>query len=215
VREAKSTTTDFLALDLPGAVADLAAPAYVIDRDGRFSWVNRAGVELFGDLRGTPFLERVVPEHRQVARTNFTKKVVEKTSNKVFDMVVFDRRGGRIPIRITSAPLRRDDQVVGVFGIAVPLAQTSSLERSPLDDLTPRQLEVLRLLAEGLETPQIASRLGVAEETARNHIRALLRATGAHSRLEVVLMGFRSGVLHPHLGYRGHGVEAATADGFS
>ena len=127
-------------------------------------------------------------------------------------MVVFDRRGGRIPIRITSAPLRRDDQVVGVFGIAVPLAQTASLERSPLDDLTPRQLEVLRLLAEGLETPQIASRLGVAEETARNHIRALLRATGAHSRLEVVLMGFRSGVLHPQLGYRGHVVEAATAD---
>ena len=79
--------------------------------------------------------------------------------------------------------LRRDDEVVGVFGIAVPLAQTASLERSPLDDLTPRQLEVLRLLAEGLETPQIASRLGVAEETARNHIRALLRATGAHSRL--------------------------------
>ena len=205
-------TTDFLALDLPGAVADLAAPAYVIDRDGRFSWVNRAGVELFGDLRGTPFLERVVPEHRQVARTNFTKKVVGKTSTQVFDMVVFDRRGGRIPIRITSAPLRRDDQVVGVFGIAVPLAQTASLERSPLDDLTPRQLEVLRLLAEGLETPQIASRLGVAEETARNHIRALLRATGAHSPLEVLLMGFRSGVLHPQLGYRGHVVEAATAD---
>ena len=127
------------------------------------------GVELFGDLRGTPFLERVVPEHRQVARTNFTKKVVGKKSTQVFDMVVFDRRGGRIPIRITAAPLRRDDQVVGVFGIAVPLAQTASLERSPLDDLTPRQLEV-------------------------------------------VLMGFRSGVLHPQLGYRGHVGEAATAD---
>jgi PAS domain S-box-containing protein len=209
VTAAKSTTTDLDELDLPGAVADLAAPAYVIDRDGRFAWVNRAGLELFGDLRGTPFLERVVPEHRQVARTNFTKKVVGKTSTQVFDMVVLDREGGRIPIRITSAPLRRDDQVVGVFGVAVPLAHRSSFERSPLDDLTPRQLEVLRLLAEGLETPQIARRLGVAEETARNHIRALLRATGAHSRLKVVLMGFRSGVLRPDLTSPGHAVEAA------
>ena len=79
-------------------------------------------------------------------------------------------------------------------------------------NLTPRQLEVLRLLAEGLETPQIARRLGVAEETARNHIRALLRATGAHSRLEVVLMGFRSGVLRTELTEAEDEVEAATPD---
>jgi DNA-binding NarL/FixJ family response regulator len=38
----------------------------------------------------------------------------------------------------------------------------------------------------------------VADETARNHIRALLRATGAHSRLEVVLMGLRLGLVVPH-----------------
>jgi len=196
-------TTDLAAFDLPGAVDELAAPAYVIDRDGRISWVNRAGVELFGDLRGTQFLERVAPEHRQAARTNFTKKVVGKTSSQVFDTVAIDREGGRIPMRVTSAPLRRDDQIVGIFGVAVPLAPTSRVERSPLDDLTPRQLEVLRLLAEGLETPQIAHRLGVAEETARNHIRALLRATGAHSRLEVVLMGFRSGGLSPSLNHAG------------
>jgi PAS domain S-box-containing protein len=207
VKETNSLTTDLVAFDLPGAVDELAAPAYIIDRDGRISWVNRAGVELFGDLRGTRFLERVAPEHRRVARTNFAKKVVGKTSTQVFDTVAIDREGGRIPMRVTSAPLRRDDQIVGIFGVAVPLAPTSPVARSPLDDITPRQLEVLRLLAEGLETPQIARRLGVAEETARNHIRALLRATGAHSRLEVVLMGFRSGVLSPSLNHPGD-VEA-------
>jgi PAS domain S-box-containing protein len=205
------TPNELVALDLPGAVADLAAPAYVIDRDGRFSWVNRALVDIFGDLRGTPFLERVAPEHRQLARTNFTRKVVGQVSTQIFDMVVIDREGGRVPMRFSSAPLRRDDRVVGIFGVAVPLARTSSV-KSPLDDLTPRQLEVLRLLAEGLETPQIARRLGVAEETARNHIRALLRATGAHSRLEVVLMGFRSGLLQTDLTQPGHELEAATAD---
>jgi len=64
---------------------------------------------------------------------------------------------------------------------------------------------VLRLLAEGLETPEIAKRLGVAEETARNHIRALLRATGAHSRLEAVLMGMRLGMVAPDLTDPGQG----------
>jgi DNA-binding NarL/FixJ family response regulator len=57
----------------------------------------------------------------------------------------------------------------------------------------------LRLLSDGLETQEIAASLGIAEETARNHIRALLRAMGAHSRLEAVIIGLRSGVLRPKL----------------
>ena len=186
--------SELAALDLPTAVEDLPAPAYVIDRDGRFGWVNRASVELFGDLRGEPFVEYVAPEHRQVARTNFKRKVVGNTT-EIFDMVVLDRNGGRIAMRFSSAPLRRDGHVVGIFGVGVPLAQATTFSRSPLEDLTPRQQEVLRLLGEGLETPEIARRLGIADETARNHIRALLRALGAHSRLEAVLMGLRAGVI--------------------
>lgn len=175
---------------------DLAAPAYVIDRDGRFRWVNRAHVELFGDIRGHPFVDHVAPEHRQLARTNFARKVVGKTTT-IFDLQVLDRTGSRMTLRITSAPLRQAGKVVGIFGIGVPVAQSSAPASSILEDLTPRQQEVLRLLAEGLETQGIARRLGVAEETARNHIRALLRATGAHSRLEVVLLAQRLGGLEP------------------
>jgi DNA-binding NarL/FixJ family response regulator len=64
--------------------------------------------------------------------------------------------------------------------------------------------EVLRLLGEGLETPEIATRLGIAEETARNHIRVLLPALGAHSRLEAVLMGLRAGVISADSTPTGH-----------
>ena len=39
------------ALDLPQAMEDLAAPAYVIDKDGCFRWVNDAYIELLGDRR--------------------------------------------------------------------------------------------------------------------------------------------------------------------
>ena len=57
--------------------------------------------------------------------------------------------------------------------------------------LTPRQNETLHLLAAGLTTEQIAERLGVSRETARNYIRRLLRALGVHSRLEAVAMARR------------------------
>ena len=65
-------------------------------------------------------------------------------------------------------------------------------DEQPLHDLgrpprlTPRQLEVLRLLGEGSPARTISSKLGLAEATVRNHIRAVLREFGAHSQLEAV-----------------------------
>jgi PAS domain S-box-containing protein len=191
---------------------DLAAPAYVIDRDGRFRWVNSAYVEIFGDRRGQPFVDAVAPEHRALARTNFARKVVGKTT-RIFDLKVLDQSGNNVTLRITSAPLRREGKVVGVFGIGIPVEREPASDARSFDDLTPRQQEVLRLLSEGLETQDIAKRLGIADETARNHIRGLLRAIGAHSRLEAVVMGMRMGVLdHPHLTQRGREASEAPAD---
>jgi PAS domain S-box-containing protein len=199
-------------LDVIRAMEDLAAPACVIDREGRFRWVNQAHLDLFGDLRGRPFVDYVAPEHKQLSRTNFARKMVGNTTT-IFDMTVLDHAGDRLTLRITSAPLRERGEVVGILAIGMPLAQTTTRTRSLLDELTPRQQEVLRLLAEGLETPEIARRLGVAEETARNHIRALLRATGAHSRLEAVLMGFRHGVVAHTLSPPGQEDEPPPTDG--
>src|SRR3954451_970543 len=104
---------------------DLAAPAYVMDREGRFRWLNRAYMEIFGDVRGQPFVDYVAPEQRQIARTNFARKVVGKTTT-IFDLAVMEPGGGRVTLRITSAPLRRGREVVGIFGIAIPLAEPAS-----------------------------------------------------------------------------------------
>ena len=65
-------------------------------------------------------------------------------------------------------------------------------DEQPLHDLgrpprlTPRQLEVLRLLGEGSPARTISSKLGLAEATVRNHIRAVLLELSAHSQLEAV-----------------------------
>jgi PAS domain S-box-containing protein len=61
--------------------------------------------------------------------------------------------------------------------------------------LTPRQLEVLGLLADGIPAKVIATRLGIAEATVRNHIRAILLALGTHSQLEAIAKGRRMGLL--------------------
>ena len=57
--------------------------------------------------------------------------------------------------------------------------------------LSPRQVEVLQLLSEGVRAQAIALRLGLSETTVRNHIRTILRKLGCHSQLEAVAVARR------------------------
>jgi PAS domain S-box-containing protein len=61
--------------------------------------------------------------------------------------------------------------------------------------LTPRQLEILKLLSEGKSAREIGRELYLSQATVRNHIRALLQALGAHSQLEVLAKARELGLL--------------------
>lgn len=63
---------------------------------------------------------------------------------------------------------------------------------SVIDQLTLREREVLRLLAEGLGTQEIADLLFVSSTTARNHVQHILNKLGVHSRLEAVALALRN-----------------------
>ncbi len=91
-------------------------------------------------------------------------------------------------------PIRGRDGVVGVFGFGRMLALEEPGTRAA-PALTPRQHEILRLLAQGLTTERIAAALGLSVETVRNHIRGLLRALDVHSRLEAVAVARRFDLL--------------------
>ena len=69
--------------------------------------------------------------------------------------------------------------------VMVPHLETPSPRAVPVV-LTPRQRQVLRLLADGVPAKVIATRLGLAEATVRNHIRAILAALETHSQLEAI-----------------------------
>ncbi|TCJ13897.1 response regulator transcription factor [Rubrobacter taiwanensis] len=60
---------------------------------------------------------------------------------------------------------------------------------------TPRELEVLRLLARGLQNKEIASRLFISERTVKFHISSLMRKLGANNRTELVSLAARRGLV--------------------
>jgi len=83
-----------------------------------------------------------------------------------------------------------DASLVG--GLLPPVGPGEHDEAEPL---TAREIEVLRLLAEGLPNKGIAARLGVSEHTAKFHVNAILRKLGAQSRTEAVVRATRRGLI--------------------
>ncbi len=81
----------------------------------------------------------------------------------------------------------------GMLARLVP--RLSRSYREPGADLTLREREVLRLIAEGLSTVDMAARLVVSTNTVRNHVQSVLTKLGAHSKLEAVVIATRSGLL--------------------
>ena len=73
-------------------------------------------------------------------------------------------------------------------------ARLESLEE-PGEPLTPRELEILRLLAEGLANKEIAARLGIRERTVKFHISSIYRKLNAVNRAEAVRQGLRRGLI--------------------
>jgi DNA-binding NarL/FixJ family response regulator len=87
------------------------------------------------------------------------------------------------------------DSLTGATDLAPLLRQLDPTHRGLGDDLTPRELEVLRLMASGLINKQVARHLGLRLNTVRNHSQSILCKLHAHSRLEAVANAVRDGVI--------------------
>lgn len=78
--------------------------------------------------------------------------------------------------------------------IATLLAKRRSID-SQLERLTPREKEVLRLMAEGLPSRSIASEMGISYTTVRTHIRSLGSKLAVHSKLEAIVKARELGLI--------------------
>jgi DNA-binding CsgD family transcriptional regulator len=103
--------------------------------------------------------------------------------------------GRKLVTMSTIAALNANRGAVGLH-LFRPTADAGS-EPVPESHLTARQHEVLELVAEGGTAKAIATRLGVAEVTVRNHIRAILLQLGCHSQLEALAEARRRRLLPP------------------
>ena len=93
------------------------------------------------------------------------------------------------------------DEVDAVVTIAstgpVPAPAESSSARAPdgMPELTPRELEVLDVLAEGASNREIAERLGISVHTAKFHVGSILDKLDSVGRTDAVAYALRAGVL--------------------
>ena len=79
-------------------------------------------------------------------------------------------------------------------------ASRRSTWASDIEALTPRQREVLLLIARGLSNTEIEVELGITRATCRSHITALLARLGARDRAQLVIAAYEAGLISPHRG---------------
>lgn len=184
-----------MGVDVAEALEHINIPSYVIDAYGVIRWVNPAARRLVGDVVGRQFTSVVAPEETRRAREVFARNLLGTAPAADNGVVLVDGQGTRVAVEVSAVPLTRGDRVIGVFGQVTDIVEEP--QAHPELHLTPRQAEILGLLERGRSTVQIAEELHLSRETVRNHIRRLLHAVGASSRLEAVAVA-RGGPLGAH-----------------
>jgi two-component system response regulator DevR len=107
-----------------------------------------------------------------------TRQVIDAIRRLHAGEVLLDPREAEVLVRLAGERRRRDTNELAALAL-----------------LTPRELEVLRLLGEGLDNQAIADRLHVGLETTRTHVGNVLNKLAVESRLQAVLLAYRHGVV--------------------
>jgi PAS domain S-box-containing protein len=92
-------------------------------------------------------------------------------------------------------PLLPPSEVVELLRLALRQREQDQEAKSRLRLLTPRELEVLQLLAEGLDGREIARRLEITVKTEHTHMTSIFNKLGLHSRLEALVFAVRHGLV--------------------
>jgi DNA-binding NarL/FixJ family response regulator len=112
------------------------------------------------------------------------------TAERLFEAVRVVAAGDAL---LAPAVTRR---LIGEF-TRLRTAQSADAPSAALAVLTPRETEVLRLVAEGLSNIEVAARLVVTEETVKTHVSRMLNKLGLRDRTQAVVAAYESGLVVP------------------
>jgi DNA-binding NarL/FixJ family response regulator len=116
----------------------------------------------------------------------------DATAERLFDAVRVVAAGQAL---LAPTVTRR---LISEFARLRPHAAAGAPDRpGVLTALTPRETEVLRLVAEGLSNTEIAGRLVVTEETVKTHVSRILSKLGLRDRTQAVVVAYESGLVVP------------------
>jgi len=87
------------------------------------------------------------------------------------------------------------DELIELLRLAGQNREEELEARVSIEQITPREREVLRLLAEGLSNKEIAAKLYMSIDTERTHIMNILNKLGVHSRIQALLFAARHGLV--------------------
>ncbi|MDX1614855.1 MAG: LuxR C-terminal-related transcriptional regulator [Candidatus Promineifilaceae bacterium] len=123
--------------------------------------------------------------------TTFAYPVADKASGRIIVHLFRDATREKSNQRFVERVLAASEEA---HGPAVRPPSLSSVADSRLAELTPRQRQVLGLLAQGMGTKEIAAHLTISTSTVRNHAQAILNGLGVHSRLEAIAYAYKQGM---------------------
>ncbi|SEG65965.1 DNA-binding response regulator, NarL/FixJ family, contains REC and HTH domains [Nonomuraea solani] len=129
-------------------------------------------------------LDEYVYDALRAGASGFLLKDV--TAERLFDAVRVIAAGEAL---LAPAVTRR---LIGEFARLGPRGPEVALSA-----LTPRETQVLRLVAEGLSNPEIAARLVVTEETVKTHVSRMLNKLGLRDRTQAVVTAYETGLVVP------------------
>lgn len=146
------------------------------------------GLEVLRALRGEGMKTPIV----MLTTSNEERDLVECLRNGAAGYLLKDMEPGELVNALREIQAGRTVVAPELAGVLARVVQGESVDverqDTPFSELTPRELEILCLLAEGQSNKVIARNLGISDGTVKLHVKAVLRKLNVHSRVEAAVM---------------------------
>lgn len=157
-----------------------------------------SGLEVLSGLRAVGFKNPIV----MLTTSNEEQDLVETLRNGASGYLLKDMEPSELVNALRGIMAGKTIVAPELTGVLARVVQgdvedmAAPKEVSPFAELTPRELEILCLLAEGQSNKVIARNLGITDGTVKLHVKAILRKLDVHSRVEAAVMAVEQNFCH-------------------